>query len=397
VTSPARRVAYTVVRRVFEEGAYADRALHGEAGALDERDRGLAKQLAFGTVQRRGTLDWVLDGLVEQRVEPGVRAALWLGLYQLLFLDGVAEHAAVAESVELAKPSPGHRLVNAVLRRVQREGVELPADDEPAGAAVRHSHPEWLVRMWWDMLGPGETRALLAANNEPAETAVRVNTLVVPQGPAGVDLPGRREDDAIVLDGPFDLFGSELYGQGAITPQSRASQRVARVVDPQPGERVLDLCAAPGGKTTHVAALMRNRGEIVAVERHPGRAKALEETCRRMRASIVRVHVGDAREGAGGESGFDRVLVDPPCSGLGTLRSHPDLRWRATPEGIEAMAAEQDAILGAARRALAPDGRLVYSTCTISAREERLRGTWRTQLLPHRDDTDGFYIARDGR
>jgi 16S rRNA (cytosine967-C5)-methyltransferase len=392
--SPARRVAYTVVRRVFEEGAYADLALHGEAKELDTRDRALAKQLVFGTVQRKGTLDWVVDNLVEQRVEPAVRAALWLGLYQLLFLDGIAPHAAVAESVELAKPSPGHRLVNAVLRRVQREGVELPSDEQPAGAAIRHSHPQWLVEMWWEMLGAAETRLLLAANNEPAETAVRVNTLVVPEGPDGLDLPGRREDDAIVLDAPLDVFASELFETGAITPQSRASQAVARVVEPQPGERVLDLCAAPGGKTTHLAALMRDEGEIVAVERHPGRARALEETCRRMRASIVRVHVGDAKEGVPGA--FDRVLVDPPCSGLGTLRSHPDLRWRASPGGIDAMAGEQDAILGAARRALAPGGRLVYSTCTISAREERLRGSWCKQLLPHRDDTDGFYIARDG-
>jgi 16S rRNA (cytosine967-C5)-methyltransferase len=244
--------------------------------------------------------------------------------------------------------------------------------------------------MWWDMLGPDETRALLEADNAPAETVVRVNTLVTQE----VDLTGRREDDAVVLDGRFDVFASELYRDGAITPQSRASQLVARVVDPQPGERVLDLCAAPGGKTTHLAALMEDRGEIVAVERHPGRARALEETCRRMRASIVRVHVGDAKDGVDGS--FDRVLVDPPCSGLGTLRSHPDLRWRASLDGIEAMAAEQDAILEAAGRALAPGGRLVYSTCTISEREERLRGAWRRQLLPHRDDTDGFYIARDG-
>jgi 16S rRNA (cytosine967-C5)-methyltransferase len=388
--SPARRVAYAVVRRVFEEGAYADRALHGEARGLDARDRALAKQLAFGTVQRKGTLDWVVDRFAQGRLEPGVRAALWLGLYQLLFLEGIAAHAAVSEAVELAKPSAGHRVVNAVLRRVMREGVELPTDDDPAGAAVRHSHPEWLVRMWWDMLGPEETRALLAADNAPAETVVRVNTLVAGE----LELPGRREDDAVVLAGPFDVFASELYRDGAITPQSRASQLVARVVDPQPGERVLDLCAAPGGKTTHLAALMEDRGEVVAVERHPGRARALEETCRRMRASIVRVHVGDAKDGVDGS--FDRVLVDPPCSGLGTLRSHPDLRWRASLDGIAAMAAEQDAILDAARRALAPGGRLVYSTCTISEREERLRGAWRRQLLPHRDDTDGFYIARDG-
>src|SRR3954462_11554473 len=175
--SPARRAAYAVVRRVLTDDAWADRALHGEARDLAPRDRALAKQLAFGTVQRRLTLDHVIDQLTKGTLEPGVRAALQLGLFQLMFLDRVADHAAIAEAVELAKPSPGHRVVNAILRRVQREGVRLPADDTPAGAAIRHSHPEWLVRLWWAMLGPDETRALLAADNEPAEVALRVNTL----------------------------------------------------------------------------------------------------------------------------------------------------------------------------------------------------------------------------
>lgn len=392
--SPARRAAYAVVRRVFEQGAYADRALHGEARGLSPQDRALAKQLAFGTVQRKGTLDWVVDRVASGRLEPAVRAAVWLGLYQLLFLEGVAPHAAVSEAVELAKPSPGHKVVNAVLRRVMREGVQLPADDEPQGAAVRHSHPEWLVRMWWDMLGAAETRALMEANNRPAELALRVNTLVTDDLEIGP--PTRRDPElpeARIVEGPFDAFGSALWRQGAFTPQSRASMHVARAVDPQPGERVLDLCAAPGGKTTHLAALMGNEGEIVAVEQHEGRAKALDETCRRMRASIVQVRVADAREPLDGA--FDRVLVDPPCSGLGTLQSHPDLRWRATPEAIAQMAALQDEILATARRALRPGGALVYSVCTISPAEERLHAEWQRRLLPHRDRTDGFYIARD--
>src|SRR3954449_8413877 len=176
--SPARRAAYAVVRRGHPGGAYADRALHGEARDLNPRDRALAKQLAFGTVQRRLTLDHVFGERISGRLEPGVRAALQLGLFQLLFLDRVAEHAAIAEAVELAKPSPGHRVVNAVLRRVQREGVELPDDATPRGAAIRHSHPPWLVKLWWDALGADETRALLAADNEPDEVAQRDNSLL---------------------------------------------------------------------------------------------------------------------------------------------------------------------------------------------------------------------------
>jgi 16S rRNA (cytosine967-C5)-methyltransferase len=390
--APARRAAYAVVRRVLSEGAWADRALHGEARELSPRDRALAKQLAFGTVQRRLTLDHVIAERTKGRLEPGVRAALQLGLFQLLFLDRVAEHAAIAEAVELAKPSPGHRVVNAVLRRVQREGVKLPGDATLRGAAIRHSHPEWLVRMWWDALGADETRALLRADNEPAELALRVNPLVECDLS---DVPGERTGDTIVVEGAFDALGHPGYAAGAFTPQSRASQMVAPTVDPQPGERVLDLCAAPGGKTTHLAALMGDRGEVVAVERHPGRARALRATARRMHASSVRVVVADGKA-FDGEHGFDRVLLDAPCSGLGTLRSHPDLRWRVTPRTIAALASEQDALLASARRALRPGGVLVYSVCTISPAEERLTAPGALRTYPHRDGTDGFYIARDG-
>jgi 16S rRNA (cytosine967-C5)-methyltransferase len=390
--TPARRAAHAVVLRVLDQGAYADRALHGEARGLEPRERALAKQLAFGTVQRRLTLDHVISQYAKAQLEPRVRAALQLGLFQLMFLDGVAEHAAIGEAVELAKPSRGHRLVNAVLRRVQREGVELPSDETPAGAAVRHSHPEWLVWMWWETLGPDETRALLAADNEPAELALRVNTLV--EHDLG-DIPGRRDGEQIVVEGPFDAFAHPGWAAGAFMPQSRASQLVARTVDPQPGERILDLCAAPGGKTTHLAALMRGEGEIVAVERHSGRAEALRRTCERMRARNVSVVTADAAAFEDAR-GFDRVLLDPPCSGLGTLRSHPDLRFRVTPRAVALLAAEQDALLAAARRVLRPGGRLVYSVCTISPAEERLAAPDAVRTYPHKDGTDGFYIARDG-
>jgi 16S rRNA (cytosine967-C5)-methyltransferase len=390
--SPARRAAHAVVLRTLAEGAYADRALHGEARGLEPRDRALAKQLAFGTIQRRLTLDHVIDRHVDRALEPGVRAALQLGLYQLMFLDGVAAHAAIGEAVELAKPSPGHRLVNAVLRRVQREGAELPTDDTPEGAAIRHSHPRWMVELWWEWLGPDETRALLAADNEPAELALRVNALVDYDLD---DVPGRREGEAIVVDGPFDALAHPGYAAGAFTPQSRASQLAGRALAPAPSERVLDLCAAPGGKTTHLAALMEGTGEVVAVERHPQRARALRATCERLHAGNVTVVTADAKA-YDGEARFDRVLLDPPCSGLGTLRSHPDLRWRTSPQAVAQLAVEQDALLASARRALAPGGTLVYSVCTLSPHEERLSSDDVRRTFPHVDGTDGFYIARDG-
>jgi len=233
--------------------------------------------------------------------------------------------------------------------------------------------------------------------------------------------PGPALPEGLVLNGPFDMQGSDLWRSGAVQPQSRASMLVSRIVAPEPGQCVLDLCAAPGGKTTHLAALMEDRGEIVAVERHPGRAAALERTVARMRASCVRVEVGDAGARRDASPLFDRILVDPPCSGLGTLQSRPDLRWRARPEAIGELATLQSRILAAGASVLAPGGALVYSVCTISRAEgpdlvetflsrhpdfeaEELDAWWPelgvarsgpgVQLLPHREGTDGFFVAR---
>jgi 16S rRNA (cytosine967-C5)-methyltransferase len=419
VSSPARACAYRVVRRVFEQGAYADRALHAEADGLDPRERALATALAYGVVQRRATLDHVVAQLSNrppERLDPGVRAALWLGLEQLLFLGGVADHAAVNESVELAKRSSrgGAGLVNAVLRRAVREGPGIIAaleDSTPAGAALMYSLPQWLAELWWRELGPEQARALMRSLNKKGEVSVRVNRLVSDPSDvtARLPVPARAAPElpeGLVLDGPFDAHASELFEQGAIMPQSRASMLVARTLAPAAGERILDLCAAPGGKTTHLAALIGDEGEIVAVERHPGRARALARTCERLRARSVRVELGDAGE-FDGASGFDRVLVDPPCSGLGTLQSRPDRRWRASLESIGELAALQRRILAAGASALKPGGTLVYSVCTISRAESEDVVAWLLaqrpelelvgeprQLLPHRDGTDGFYIAR---
>ncbi|MDQ6745417.1 MAG: 16S rRNA (cytosine(967)-C(5))-methyltransferase RsmB [Actinomycetota bacterium] len=430
--APARSAAYRVIRRVFEQGAYADRALRSHAAGLQPRDRALATILAFGTVQRMATLDHVVTRLSRRpadRLDPPVLAALRLGLFQLLFLDRVAEHAVVNDSVELVKEEQrgGAGLVNAVLRRAVREGREIVAtlgEDTPGAAALAHSVPRWLAEMWWAELGEQGARALLRAVNEPAEAALRVNTLVstIDEVRARLPVPARPAPElpeGLVLDAPFDAHGSELFAQGAIMPQSRASMLVARVLAPQPGERVLDLCAAPGGKTTHAAALTQGEGEITAVERHPGRARALALTCARMRADCVQVIVEDAAAGSVTKR-YDRVLVDPPCSGLGTLQSRPDRRWRASPESIAELSRLQSQILSAAADATAAGGVLVYSVCTISRQEtvhavaaflrqnpefraEDLRERWpqhgspdgpHLQLRPDRDGTDGFFIAR---
>ena len=425
--SPARACALRVVRRVFEQGAYADRAFTSEAAALEPRDRALAMALAYGTVQRRATVDYVAGQLTDRpldRLDPPVLAVVRLGLFELLYLGGAAEHAAVNENVELVKQARPHAagFANAVLRRAAQEGPGLLArldDRTPEAAALLYSVPGWLAGQWWEELGADEARALLGVVNEPAESALRVNALVatVEEVAAALPVPSRAApglpegppvpslSEGLVLEGPFDVQGSELWRAGAVQPQSRASMLVSRMLAPRPGERVLDLCAAPGGKTTHLAALMGDAGEVVAVERHPGRASALTRTVSRMKTSSVRVEVGDASI-ARADGPFDRILVDPPCSGLGTLQSRPDLRWRARPEAIGELAALQSLILAAGAHALAPGGTLVYSVCTISRAEGedvvdgflREHGDFalegRVQLLPHRDRTDGFFIAR---
>jgi 16S rRNA (cytosine967-C5)-methyltransferase len=327
-------------------------------------------------------------------LDPPVRAALRLGLFQLLYLDGIPDHAAVDSSVDLVRRDVPRAagLVNAVLRRAARE---RPVPDDS------RSVPEWLAERWVAELGEQEAHALIAAVNAPAESALRVNALVAAREDVLREVPGHaaaEDPDAIVLDEPFDAHGHPLFRAGAYQPQSRASQRVARALDPQPGERVLDLCAAPGGKATHLAALMGGEGEVVAVEKDPRRADGLARTVKRLRADhVVRVETADATT-VGGR--FDRVLVDPPCSGLGTLQSRPDLRWHATPDGpVELQARILDAAAATGPR------RIVYSTCTISRAENEdqvqafvdrhpqfaLSAT--SVTLPHRDGTDGFYIA----
>jgi 16S rRNA (cytosine967-C5)-methyltransferase len=419
-----------VVRRVFEDDAYADRAFAAEAADLEARDRALAMQIAYGTVQRRGTLDYVAAQLVRRplrTLEPVVLAAVRVGLFQILFMDGIPAHAAVDETVELTKHHSrgGAGFVNAVLRRGAQRGrrlLERMSDADPAGAAVMYSVPEWLAELWWRELGPDRARSLMREINRAPESALRINSLVasveevVDQLPVQAD-PAPGLPEGVVLGGPFDAQGSDLWRAGAIMAQSRGSMLVARVLAPSPDDRVLDLCAAPGGKTTHMAALMEDRGEIVAVERHPGRAAALEENCRRMHAGSVRVIAQDASD-LHVSGTFDRVLLDPPCSGLGTLQSRPDRRWRASLAAIAELSELQARLLRVAASRASPAATLVYSVCTISQREgeavidgflEENQG-WEAddlsatyphwgagrylQLLPDRDRTDGFFIAR---
>jgi len=402
----ARQAAYQVVLRVFEDDAYADRVLRSAAQDLDRRDRALAQRLAFGTVQRARTLDHAIEQLGKRpvrKLDPPVRAALRLGAYQLGYTD-VPQHAAVNESVELVRTARLERAVpftNAVLRRLAGGITPLLAalpEDSPGGAALKHSYPDWIAELWWDELGPDEALALMRAQNEPPERVVRLNRRKHGQvtGRPDPDLP-----DALHVE----RIDEDALHAGLIWPQSRGSQLAGLVVGSRPGQRTLDLCAAPGGKATQL------EGDVVAVELHAGRARELEENCRVLGADNVTVVNADATELPPELTGFDHVLVDAPCSGLGVLAGRPDLRWRARP--LPELQAE---LLRVAAERIKPGGTIVYSVCTLNTQEneaivdasglqvEPLGEEWppfahprRPEFLltqPHVHGTAGFFIAR---
>ena len=404
--SAARRAAFDTVLRVFEDDAYADRAFPAAAAGLEQRDRALAQRLAFGTIQRARTLDHGIEALGRRpvaKLDAPVRAALRLGAYQLAFSE-VAVHAAVNESVELVRAAGLERAVsfaNAVMRRLSlglRDLVEgLPQGTAPE-AALKHSYPDWVAELWWRELGREEALALMEAQNEPAETVVRLNRRKEGQVEG---VPDPEIPDALHVE----RVDGEALRAGLIWPQSRGSQLAGLCLGSREGERVLDLCAAPGGKATQLA------GEVTAVEKHPGRARQLEENCARLGATNVHVLNADALELPPELQDFDRVLVDAPCSGLGVLASRPDLRWRAKP-----LPELELALLRVAAERVGPDGTVVYSVCTMSTEEneavveasglevESLQAEWpqfahpsRPEFLltlPHRDRTSGFFIAR---
>jgi 16S rRNA (cytosine967-C5)-methyltransferase len=408
--SPARWAAFDTVLRVFEDDAYADRAFRSAAEALEPRERALAQRLAYGTVQRVRTLDHGIDQLGKRpvaKLDPPVRAALRLGAYQLAFSD-VATHAAVNESVELVRAAGLERAVkfaNAVMRRLALGLSELVAslpEQTAEEAALKHSYPDWVAQVWFRDLGRDEALALMCAQNEAPETVVRLNKLRrgAVAGELDPEIPGALHVERVEE--------CELAA-GFVWPQSRGSQLAGLAVGTQEGERVLDLCAAPGGKTTQLAEVA---AEVIAVERHEGRAHELEHNCARLGAKNVRVVHADALELPDDLAEFDRVLVDAPCSGLGVLANRPDLRWRAEP-----LPQLQLDLLRAAAERTRPGGLVTYSVCTINADENEavvdasglepdaaLGKEWphfahptRPEFLltlPHRHHTSGFFVAR---
>jgi 16S rRNA (cytosine967-C5)-methyltransferase len=420
---PARRAALAALRAVDEDDAWSNTAVPAAIGDLPTgRDRAFAAHLAYDTLRFEGTLDWALGQVLTRdlgAVEPALRRVLRLGALQLLRTD-VPRHAAVSTSVALARGAvPTKRakgaggFVNGVLRALARRTDELPWPDV-ATDPVRHlelttAHPGWVVTDLLDRYGLERTEAILRADDEAPGVTLRAtrdrDALVDELRAAGVDARPGAAPHAVRAPGadPRQLVA---VTDGRAVPQDEASQRVVLAAEVRPGERVLDFCAGPGGKATYLAQLVGPDGPpVTAVELHPHRAELVRAAAARQGVAVD-VHVGDATAPPlPADATYDVVLVDAPCTGLGTGRRRPEVRWRRTVGDVAELASLQRQLLAAAAARVAPGGRLVYAVCTWTAGEtdavadsldaddlEMVPGE-RLQLLPDRDDTDGMYVA----
>lgn len=437
----ARLLAVRVLERIERTRAYADLALHGALARSDlpAPDRALATELVYGTLRWRGSLDYRLSQVLDRdlaKLEPVVVSILRTAAYQIT-RTRIPVSAAVDQAVRCARAAGASRaagLVNAVLRRLA-EAQDTTVWPDPATDPVGHlthalSMPGWIAERWVEIFGPGEAAALAAASNEVPPRTVRANRARNDRDALLEALrphhPGVRHctlaPDGLVLDQRGHPGSDPLFLEGAYTVQDEASQLVVALLDPQPGERVLDACAAPGAKTTAIAERVGADGRVVALDRHPRRLGLVRRDARRLGLSTIETHERDASRPLGDLGAFDRVLVDAPCSGLGTLRRNPDARWRIQPKDVGRLARAQLAILRQAAAVVVPGGTLVYSTCTVLpeeneavidaflAVEPEFRRVRRDEVpasvqpvigaddalhtLPHRHEADGFFAAR---
>ncbi len=380
-----REVALDALLKVEKNQAYSHLLLHStlKAAGLDKRDSGLLTELVYGTIARKQTLDYYLAPFIKS----GKKRALWidvllrLSVYQMVFLDRIPDRAVVHEAVTIANKR-GHKgisgLVNGVLRSIQRQGLpNVDAIADPIErAAVQTSHPQWLMARWMNQYGKDDAIAMANANNIPPEVCLRVNRmkttaaeLVAHLGNEGVEAErSKLLPDLAVLIKKGNPFGGEAYKKGLFTAQDEASMLVAKLLGPEEGMDVLDACAAPGGKTTHIAEQMNGTGHILALDLHPHKVKLIAEQAARLGLENIETRAEDARK-LQTKQHYDRVLVDAPCTGFGVIRRKPDIRWSKTEKDVKHIANVQAAILAHASQFVKQGGTLVYSTCTIEKEE----------------------------
>ncbi len=417
-----REIACRILERHADGSGWVEDLLHDalEQSLLDARDRALVHELVCGVVRWQATLDWLIERKTGGRKQkPGIERLLRLGLYQLFWLDRIPDHAAVNETVNLARC---HGLgaeagfVNAVLRGYGRERDATRRQLEELKRtcpATGWSHPAWLIDRWQHRWGPDTTPRLLAWNNTPAPAFARLNTIKADPGrllerwrEEGVEYDFGRwewipENLVFPLKAHPPLARLRTFREGWFYVQDPSTLLAVRALDPQPGETILDACAAPGGKTTCIAQLMQNQGQIVAFESSAARLDLLRENCARLGVTCVRPCLDPEPS----HLAFDGVLVDAPCSNTGVMRRRVDLRWRIRPEALARLQPAQSELLDQAAARLRPGGRLVYSTCSLESEENQqvagalthrhpeLRLRWERELLPFREGVDGAYVA----
>ncbi|WP_375295441.1 16S rRNA (cytosine(967)-C(5))-methyltransferase RsmB [Paenibacillus doosanensis] len=427
-TGSAREAALDVLVRTEQDRSYSNLLLHQtlQKYRLDKADAALATEIVYGTIQRMNTIDYFLEKFVAKgmaKLQPWVRSLLRLSFYQMMYLDRVPDHAVVNEAVNLAKKK-GHQgisgMVNGVLRNVirQKDGLVIPDGlPEAERIALRHSHPEWMVRRWLRQLGAERTERVCEANNRPPRVSIRANIMKIGRDElvkllleAGLQAePSELAPAGVVVRGGGNMALTPWFEQGLFSIQDESSMLVAEAVDPKPGEKVLDCCAAPGGKTMHMAEKMGDRGEIWACDIHEHKAKLIREQAERLGLASVRTLTADARKLPEllPEAGFDRILLDAPCSGLGVIRRKPDMKWSKRESELGDICVIQRELLSQVHRLLRPGGILVYSTCTIEHDEnqgmvdrflqdhpEFEPAAEPMQIYPYEHESDGFFIAK---
>jgi 16S rRNA (cytosine967-C5)-methyltransferase len=388
----ARSLAVDILNRIDHAGLFAEPLLDQvlSRGALtDVHDRRLLTEIVYGTLRMRGRIDWVIAHFYKgdpASMDGGIRNILRTALYQYFFTDRIPAFAIVDEAVKLVKTlqPAASGLVNAILRNVMRKEKEIPWPDieiDPAGhISVIHSHPLWLVKRWIASFGLEETLDLCRANNEIPPLTLRVNHLKATRKEVMQHLQQNgftvREtefsSDGLVLTHPaIPVRDTFSYKEGQIQVQDEASQLVARLLDPGPGEKILDACAGAGVKASHLVEIMKNQGTVTAFDISRQKIKALRENTERLGIAIVEPLVRDLREEPGEtfRGAFDGILLDVPCSGLGTLRRNPEIKWRITPEDLQRHAVVQKRLLACVAGCLRQGGRLVYSTCSVMSEE----------------------------